>query len=37
MLLGQATQEEGWEAPTSERAQGKEHAVEVSPLPEMDE
>ena len=36
MLLGNA-QEEGREAPTSRRARGKEHAVQATPPPEMDE
>ena len=37
MLPGQGTQEERWEAPTSEKAQGKEHTLEASPPPETDE
>ena len=37
MLLGQGAQEERREVPASSRAQGKEHAVQVSPPPEMDE
>ena len=37
MLLGQGAQEERWEAPTSEKARGNKHTVEVSPPPEMDE
>ena len=37
LLLGQGIQEERREAPTSEKAQGKECTVEASPPPEMDE
>ena len=37
MLPGQGTQEERREAPTSEKAGGKEHAMGVSPPLEMDE
>ena len=37
MLLGQGAQEERWEVPASKKAQGKEHAVQVSPPLEMDE
>ena len=37
MLLGQGAQGERWEAPASEKAQGKERTVEVATPPEMDE
>ena len=37
MLPGQGAQEERWEAPTSRRAQGKEHAMQAMPPLEMDE
>ena len=37
MLLGQGAQEERQEVPTSSRARGKEHTVQASPPPEMDE
>ena len=36
LFLGEGAQEEGWEAPTSEKAQGKAPAVELPP-PETDE
>ena len=35
LLLGQGAQEEGWEAPTSEKAQGKARTMEMPP-PEID-
>ena len=37
MLPGQGAQEERWEVPASRRAWGKEHAMQVTPPPEMDE
>ena len=37
LLLSEDAQEGRWEAPTSRRARGKEHAVQATPPPETDE
>ena len=37
MLLGEDAQEERREVPTSRKARGKEHTMQVLPPPEMDE